>query len=498
MAASEDGEVGKLPPQVRDRVVGLERVRAGDLAPNPHNWRTHNEAQRRALRAMLGDVGYVGAAIARRRSDGKLELIDGHLRASLNPDQVIPVQVVDLDEEEALRALASFDPIGAMAGASRAALDELRSKIRNPTEELEALMKRQLSSSKLLEREAANATLASRFLVPPFSILDTRQAYWQDRKRAWLALGIESEQGRAMIGGRGNSTGPNSAMNRMSGRLARDPDDDSPIVSVFDPVLCEALYAWFVPPQGLVLDPFAGGSVRGIVAGRLGRRYSGIELQPGQVEANRRQAQDILGEQAAKLVEWRAGDSRLVLQGNDRFNVAQGGADFLFSCPPYGDLEVYSDDPADLSYVASQDLPRFFALYTETIKAACALLKEDRFAAFVVGDFRTSAGLLADFVSATISAFGHGGCALYNEAILVQPAATLALRAGRIFNGGRKLGKSHQNVLVFVKGSWEAAAKACGQVEVVDLSAQELEQQKAEPSSEGVDWWDDGEEKPSP
>ncbi len=39
-------------------------------------------------------------------------------------------------------------------------------------------------------------TLADRFLVPPFSVLDARQGYWQDRKRAWLALGIQSELGR--------------------------------------------------------------------------------------------------------------------------------------------------------------------------------------------------------------------------------------------------------------------------------------------------------------
>ncbi len=60
---------------VRDRVVELRRVRAGDLIPNPRNWRRRPEAQGRALRAMLEDVGY--ALLARETPEG-LELIDGH------------------------------------------------------------------------------------------------------------------------------------------------------------------------------------------------------------------------------------------------------------------------------------------------------------------------------------------------------------------------------------------------------------------------------------
>ncbi len=54
--------------------------------------------------------------------------------------------------------------------------------------------------------EAARRTLAERFIVPPFSVLDARQGYWQDRKRAWLALGIESELGRGDDTGMGSKT----------------------------------------------------------------------------------------------------------------------------------------------------------------------------------------------------------------------------------------------------------------------------------------------------
>jgi DNA modification methylase len=60
--------------------------------------------------------------------------------------------------------------------------------------------------------------------------------------------------------------------------------------SIFDPVLCELAYRWFSPPAGLVLDPFAGGSVRGIVAAKLGRRYVGVDLS-GRASRGERRAQ---------------------------------------------------------------------------------------------------------------------------------------------------------------------------------------------------------------
>ena len=59
-----------------------------------------------------------------------------------------------------------------------------------------------------LSTEEARRSLVERFGVPPFSVLDARQGYWQDRKRAWMALGIKSELGR---GGDGNLLGLESA-----------------------------------------------------------------------------------------------------------------------------------------------------------------------------------------------------------------------------------------------------------------------------------------------
>lgn len=114
---------------VRDRVVGLRRVPAGSLRPNPKNWRTHPESQRRALDAALAEIGYASALVARELPDGSLELIDGHLRAETTPDAVVPVLVLDVDEQEAAKLLATFDPLSSLAGVDVASLESLLANI---------------------------------------------------------------------------------------------------------------------------------------------------------------------------------------------------------------------------------------------------------------------------------------------------------------------------------------------------------------------------------
>ena len=219
--------------------------------------------------------------------------------------------------------------------------------------------------------------------------------------------------------------------------------------SIFDPVLTELAYRWFSPPGGVVLDPFAGGSVRGIVASHLGREYHGVELRAEQVAANR--AQQAIARPPAPV--WYCGDSRDI-----KTICAPVRADLVFSCPPYADLEVYSDDPRDLSTL---DYPAFVAAYNEIIAATCSLLKPDRFACFVVGEVRDKRGNYLNFVGDTVAAFRAAGLHYYNEAILITAVGSLPIRAGRQFTASRKIGKTHQNVLVFVKGDGKRAAQAC-------------------------------------
>lgn len=110
---------------IRDRIKELRRVRAGDLRPNPRNWRTHPKTQQDALRGVLAEIGYADALLARELEDGSLELIDGHLRAETTPDALVPVLVLDVSAEEAAKLLAVLDPLASLAGRNEEALRDL-------------------------------------------------------------------------------------------------------------------------------------------------------------------------------------------------------------------------------------------------------------------------------------------------------------------------------------------------------------------------------------
>lgn len=356
-----------------------------------------------------------------------------------------------------------------------------------------------------------SVTLAERFGIAPFSVLNAREGWWQARKRQWLSLGIQSEVGREgnLLGMSETVLQPDEQLRHLTETLkaaggagngsihAKIPGyyekknqgmSDEEIVaeflasgsqvsagtSIFDPVLAELAYRWFSPKGGLVLDPFAGGSVRGIVAARTGRRYIGCELRPEQVEANRAQAETICADEPEAPI-WHNIDSRTIDEA-----CSGTKADLIFSCPPYADLEVYSDNPADLSTLS---YPEFRKAYFEIIEKSCRLLRPDSFACFVVGEVRDKKGNYLGFVQDTIAAFEAAGLSYYNEAILITSVGTLPIRAGRTFAATRKLGKTHQNVLVFLKGDARKAVERCGLCEFAEIT-EEIPEEGAGESTE--------------
>lgn len=412
-------------------------------------------------------------------------------------------------------------------------------------------------------RPALGGELAKRFLFPPFTVLNAREGVWQDRKKAWLRLGIRSEIGRGAniqngnefhtdpdygrkktalerelgralshdeavaelvargdllpSAGRsrterldsgagrdgnllglspqaedyrtgsgayakesaaakaererarkattpGGGGGPNTKYNRGAKKpdakafnigmnASKDnnwtvEDNQGSGTSIFDPVLCELLYSWFVPAGGQVIDPFAGGSVRGIVSACLGRPYWGCDLSAPQIAAN--VAQIGLIPPGCPTPVWVNGDSvEQVPYCPD--------ADFVIACPPYYDLEVYSDDKRDLSQMSWEG---FRGAYRDIIGLCGDALRNDRFAAFVIGDVRDEDGNYRNLDVETITAFEAAGMKLYNRMVLITAVGSLSIRTERQFVMSRKLGKTHQDVLIFVKGDARRAADA--------------------------------------
>src|SRR5271165_4628141 len=100
---------------IHNRIKGHRRIRAGDLVPHEWNFRTHPELQRRALLAVYDEVGFARSLLAYELPDGRLKLIDGHLRRDLDPDMEVEVEILDVTEAEARTLLLSIDPLAALA-----------------------------------------------------------------------------------------------------------------------------------------------------------------------------------------------------------------------------------------------------------------------------------------------------------------------------------------------------------------------------------------------
>lgn len=302
----------------------------------------------------------------------------------------------------------------------------------------------------LFPMDIVPVSLADKFVVAPLSVLDRRSGLWQERLQRWKRLGVRSEAGRpGRLIYQGGSEGFSEMLANFTGGT-----------SIFDPVLCELVYRWFVGKGGSVLDPFAGGAIRGIAASILGRSYVGLDVSSEQIEANRAQA----GLATGPAPVWIEADARdvVALLGGEEF-------DLIFTCPPYGDLERYSDDPRDLSTLRYED---FVVTLRGIVGGAASLLRDDRFAVVIISDIRRKDrnGVYRGLVLDTINAFRESGLELLNEAVVLDMVATAARRAERPFVRSRKLTRVHQVMLVFVKGDPFKAAEAAGGASSLDLT----------------------------
>ena len=448
--------------------TSIKKIKTIDLIPYANNSRTHSDEQVLQIASSIKEFGFLNPVII----DADNGIIAGHGRVmaakKLGIDELPCIDASHLTEAQKKAYIIADNKLALNAGWDDEilriefdALKELDFDLELTgfsLDEIDGLDIDTIEDENATETEAGGkGSLADRFGVSPFTVLNAREGWWQNRKRNWLSLGIKSEEGRDISPTNVSANLPEG--HYMAGRGNNDGG------SIFDPVLCELAYTWFSPVGGVILDPFAGGSVRGVVASKLARQYIGHELRPEQVAANRQQGNDICSDDVAPPV-WIEGDSR-----NIDKTCHDVEADFIFSCPPYADLEVYSDNPQDISTLDYSD---FKQAYFKIIKKACDRLKNDRFACFVVGEVRDKKGNYYDFVGDTVQAFRDAGLEYYNEAILITPAGTLPIRAGKSFSASRKLGKTHQNVLLFVKGDGKKAAKACGDV-FVHIQEESLE-----------------------
>ena len=280
----------------------------------------------------------------------------------------------------------------------------------------------------------AHKKLTEDFIIPPFSVLDSRQGHWQERKKHWKTL-IQDE-------------GESREGTLSEAKLMMDINNG---VSLLDPVLSELVNLWFGMPKGKTFDCFAGDSVFGYVSSYLGNEFTGVELRQEQADLNNAR---VKGFNSKYICD----DGRNVLN-----HIKENSQDLLFSCPPYFDLEVYSDLNNDASNQETYE--DFIAILDTAFSNAIKCLKENRFAVITVGDIRDKNGFYYRFPDDIKDIFKRNGMLIYNELILVETLGTLPQRVGRYMKN-RKIGKCHQNVLVFYKGDPKEIGKIFPNIQI--------------------------------
>lgn len=287
--------------------------------------------------------------------------------------------------------------------------------------------------------------LTDSFVVMPFSLLEASSSAWQLRKKYWNSM-FDSLKGRSQ----NLLNMSESCRTKWSG------------TSRFDPVLCEVVYSWFCPRSQLItnrpiiiLDPFAGGCVRGIVASKMGLQYIGVDTNKKQIDENISNY-NLIKEKGKYPPIWVHGDSqnietyfREILLQLDLPETTQ--ADLIFTCPPYYNLEIYTDDKNDLS-----NLPTYkdFLIKYEIILEKCSfLLSDHHLCVFVVSNFRNKNGEQIPFHIDTQSILLKK-LKLHQDIILSREKAQAAFRARMITSAGSKLANTHQNICIFSKNTF--------------------------------------------
>jgi DNA modification methylase len=421
----------------KDTELNTVQVNINDLIGAEYNPRQLTGEQFQHISDSLQRFGFVDPIIVNSHKDRKNIIIGGHQRCKVAKElgyTAVPVVYLELplekERELNIRLNKNSGEWDWDALANNFEMDELKEW---------GFTDEDLGDWKNDEDGEGGTAgqMSVDFGVPPFSVLDTRKEEWLTRKRAWHAKINDQGESRENLLDEGGAV---STIN--SG------------VSILDPVLAELLVKWFGMAGGKVIDPFAGDTVFGFVAASSGMQFEGIELRQEQAELNQKRCDE------AEL------DGKYYCDTSENIDehIPDASADLVFSCPPYADLEVYSDNPKDLSTMPHD---KFFELLTGILGSTYRKLKDNRFACIVMGEVRNKKGGYIGTVPKVIQAMESAGYVYYNEIILVNSAGTLPMRAGKYMRAGRKIGKMHQNVLIFLKGSAKKAVADLGDIQAM-------------------------------
>ena len=414
----------------------IEKTNINNLISPDWNPRQITEEELRKLETSLNEFGYIEPIIV---NDVNMHIVGGNQRAkalkTLGYDEVdvVYVHIEDINKEKACNVALNkisgdwdtdklqvvleeieLSPIDvSLTGFDEIELTEMEIDTHNNDYDPTGTLKDKYTG----ENDTGEVgSLKRDFIMPPFSILRGFDGDWLELK--------------STLKNKINDNGESRQAVLYGGVLG---------TSIFDPVLALIILNWFTPKgKSKITDCFSGDSIIGAVSSMLGNIFTGIELRQEQVNLNNSR---LLNSESRYICD----DGRNILN-----HVDENSQDLFFTCPPYYNMEVYSDLENDASNQETYE--DFIEIIDEAFTNSIKTLKDNRFAVIVASDVRDQkTGYYYPFLSDIKNIFEKNGMGLYNEIILADPLTTAGIRARKIFRT-RKVVKVHQNVLVFYKG----------------------------------------------
>lgn len=392
-----------------------------------YNPRRITERELKKLVTSIEENGFVQPILVNK----DLTIIGGHQRVKaakqLNIDTV-PAIVIDVSPEKEKELNLALNKISGdwEETALRELLEELEQAGRMYATGFEA---KELDKLRFKQGNQINRKLIQDYIVPPFSIFDTKQGYWQTRKKEW----------HEQLG--------NTTLNRNVDNQESTPGDIGggtyKTISQYDPVMIEVLLTWYASRGDIVLDPFSGSSLAGLIASRLGYTFIGTDTWAEQVKENKDQAKELKETNCTWHNDTAENIGKYLPKGKK--------ATLLITDPPYFNLENYqSENKDDISN--AENYKDFLARLKKALTPTYELLEKNGWAVIKIGNVRDKDGHYYNLVGDTVNIMQEIGYSFYNEIILATPIGTATLRARRVMEASKKVTKIHQNILFFSKG----------------------------------------------
>jgi hypothetical protein len=411
------------------RVQELRTVRVGDLIPNPENWREHPESQRSAFMEALDTVGFADAPKVWESPEG-LMIIDGHLRAeALDPDALIPVQVLNVNEAEARYLLATYDPLALMAMANKERTEAIIAKALDAgkagTEGIAARMRELVDASLLAAKTAAHDNDSMWQPATKTSSSTAIETVGFDLGSVWERPGQSDTRLYPWIE-------PLPALptgNKNKGPL-RVNYSRSPLQEM------EKIVAAYMRPGDYFLEVCAGWFTFSSTAACWGYSGEGLDIWDVSLAFGRTQLAR-LPEGVGANVKVVDGDATAMPYEDDTF-------DFIYCNPPFFQLETYSDDKRDMA--GYKTIEEWLAACGEMFKEIIRVARPGALVVTVMADARIK-GRLLPLANRFMEAGTEAGLILHD--IAIQHMLTSQLRMWRHAWNGRRTAKAHEYIITF-------------------------------------------------